>query len=59
MKKIKIFIASPGDVKAERKIADRVISEINKNSSDLFGFEIESQMWEKDAVPDLGDDGLL
>ena len=43
-KKIRIFISSPGDVQQERKIARKVISELN----DLYSkfVEIEVLMWE-------------
>ncbi len=43
-KKIRIFISSPGDVQQERKIARKVISELNELYSRFV--EIEVLMWE-------------
>lgn len=43
-KKIRIFISSPGDVQQERKIARKVISELNELYSKFV--EIEILMWE-------------
>lgn len=44
MKKLRVFISSPGDVRQERLIAKKVIAELNQ----IYGnyIEIESVMWE-------------
>lgn len=44
MKKIRIFISSPGDVLQERQIARRVIEDLNKTFSKFV--KIEVLMWE-------------
>lgn len=44
MKTIRIFISSPGDVQQERKIAYKVITELNKQFSKYL--HIEVLMWE-------------
>lgn len=44
MKKIRIFISSPGDVQQERNIARKVISELNSIYSKYA--QIEVLMWE-------------
>ena len=44
MKTIRIFISSPGDVQQERKIAYKVISELNAQFSKYI--HIELLMWE-------------
>ena len=44
MKKIRIFISSPGDVHQERQIAYKVITEISKQFSKYVTVEV--LMWE-------------
>lgn len=44
VKKLRIFISSPGDVKPERLIAKRVIDELNRIYSDYVS--LETLMWE-------------
>jgi hypothetical protein len=63
MKRLRIFIASPGDVVEERDIVSNVVvPEIQRIFSDnqLLGskqqIELESIRWETHAWPDVGDD---
>ena len=63
MKRLRIFIASPGDVSEERDIVSNVVvPEIQRIFSDnqLLGnkqsIELESIRWETHAWPDVGDD---
>ncbi|MBY4838558.1 DUF4062 domain-containing protein [Pantoea sp. DY-5] len=44
---IKIFIASPGDLSNERRIAREVADEYNSNNSDLTGYQIDMVGWEE------------
>lgn len=44
MKTIRIFISSPGDVRQERKIAHKVITELNSQFAKYL--HIEVLMWE-------------
>lgn len=48
MKKIRIFISSPGDVHQERQIAYKVITEISKQFSKYVTVEV--LMWENFRV---------
>lgn len=52
---IRLFLASPGDVKAERDILDGVVNEVNQ-TLDALGHttEIRVLRWERDSVPDSG-----
>jgi hypothetical protein len=43
---IKIFIASPNDVKRERHIADDVIKEVDKVNRSTLGLRVECLRWE-------------
>ena len=56
VKIIKCFIASPSDTIEERNACDEVFSEINSEFGDQYRFRIESVKWEKDAVPEKGND---
>jgi hypothetical protein len=51
---VKVFVASPSDVKAERKVLDRVIQEINSTHSDDKGFVVRVVKWETDTYPSKG-----
>ena len=44
MKKLRVFISSPGDVQQERLIAKKVIVNLNKLYSQYV--ELETVMWE-------------
>jgi hypothetical protein len=50
----KCFIGSPSDTSEERKICDKVFSEINNTIGESFDFRIESKMWENDVFPSFG-----
>lgn len=52
---VKVFIASPSDVAAERSIAVEVINEWNVRHSDEHHLRLESVIWESDAAPESGD----
>jgi uridine kinase len=49
MRKIRIFISSPGDVQQERNIARDVISDINKLYSRYANIQV--LMWEDFPLP--------
>ena len=48
MKKIKIFISSPGDVRPERIIVQRVIERLNRKLSHYVS--IEGVFWEREPL---------
>lgn len=52
-KVLKVFLASPGDLKDERLIAKKVADEINANWADVLGYQIELVGWE-DTVSTYG-----
>ena len=56
MNRIKIFIASPGDVDEERGIVTYVINELRKTIGLIQKIELETIKWETHAWPDVGED---
>ncbi len=44
---VKVFIASPGDLNPERKIAREVVEEFNSLHADSLGYQIEMVGWEE------------
>ena len=53
---LQVFVASPGDVKDERKLLDSVISELNKTWGHSNGVMLELLKWETDSHPGFGAD---
>lgn len=53
---IKIFLASPGDVQAERTIVRDVLDSINKTLGQEKGIRFEVVSWDTDSVPSYGQD---
>lgn len=53
---IRIFVASPGDVKMERESLDQVINEINLVIGRSKGIQLELVKWETHAYSSIGDD---
>jgi HEAT repeat protein len=49
---LKVFLASPGDVKPERAAAEELVNDLNKQMRDL-GWQIMLYMWE-DLAPGFG-----
>lgn len=43
---VKVFLASPGDLKLERKLANEAVEEINKRFAPHLGFIVELKGWE-------------
>ncbi len=50
IKKIKILVASPGDVDKERQIVEEVIAEWNISNGDERKMVLEAVLWEKHAA---------
>jgi len=48
---LKIVVASPGDVQAERDIIPAIVEELNKGIADERGVRLEVYRWETDAFP--------
>lgn len=53
-RKVRVFVASPGDVAEERDCLAQVIQELNKNIADDKGMVLELIRWETDALPSMG-----
>jgi hypothetical protein len=51
VKILKIVIASPGDVQAERDIIPAIVDELNKGIADERSVRLEVYRWETDAYP--------
>lgn len=54
VKKIRIFVASPGDVETERDILDSVIKELNNTIAPDKGIVLELVQWETHCHPSMG-----
>ena len=48
---LKVFVASPGDVKAERDALESVITEVNRTAVTQDGVVLQLVKWETDATP--------
>lgn len=53
LKEIRIFLASPEDVMADRKKAIEIINEVDRNVANNKGLHLRAITWE-DVTPDLG-----
>lgn len=56
MTRLKIFVASPGDVSQERDIVSVVVQELRRTIGDIRDVELETVRWETHAWPDIGED---
>ena len=54
---IRIFLASPGDVVAERKLAKEAVDALNGNIADENGFVLQLVSWENNSRPGLDQEG--
>ncbi len=43
---IKAFLASPGDLTEERRVAKSVVDDFNENWADDLGYQVELVGWE-------------
>ena len=55
--KLKILVASPGDVEEERQIVKEVIQQWNIEHGDRMKLWLEAVLWKSHAVPEMGDRG--
>ncbi|WP_373020947.1 hypothetical protein, partial [Thiomicrorhabdus sp.] len=51
---LQVFVASPGDVLAEREILESIIHELNRSWSRTLNLRLELIRWETDVVPGFG-----
>jgi hypothetical protein len=54
---IRIFLASPGDVAAERKLVKEAVDALNGNVADENGFVLQLVCWETNSRPGLDQEG--
>lgn len=54
---LEVFIASPGDVVAERQVLEEVVSEFNLTWGDKHQVRLELLKWETHSRPAIGEDG--
>jgi hypothetical protein len=50
----RLFVASPGDVRAEREALERVVAQVNDTHGDALSYRLDLLRWETDAVPGAG-----
>jgi hypothetical protein len=50
---VKVFLASPGDLAEERKIAKTIVEEFNSQLAEALGYQVELVGWE-DTLPGVG-----
>ena len=48
---LRVVVASPGDVQAERDCIEMVAAEMNRGLADVLGLRLEVVRWETDAFP--------
>jgi hypothetical protein len=56
LRKLRVFIASPGDVQEERDAASLVVSELQRTVAKREAVHLEAVRWETHAWPDVGGD---
>src|SRR5215471_6279759 len=54
---LRIVVASPGDVQAERDALPAVLDELNRGIADAHGLRLELVRWETDAYPGFHPEG--
>ncbi len=54
---LRIVVASPGDVQAERNIVEEVATELNRGIAADRGLRLEVTRWETDAYPGFHPEG--
>jgi len=52
-KHIRVFLASPGDLQDERRVAKEIADQVNKIFSDFEGYHVDLIGWE-DTLPQYG-----
>src|SRR4051794_9088616 len=56
LQQVRVFLASPGDVSEERRLAREVVQEVNQTVGESRGLTIRLVGWDTDAAPDWGGD---
>ncbi|HEY7319708.1 MAG TPA: TIR domain-containing protein [Candidatus Binatia bacterium] len=53
VQRIRVFVSSPNDVKAERDLLDGVVDEINRTMGDAGSFVLQLFKWERNVIPQI------
>jgi ubiquinone/menaquinone biosynthesis C-methylase UbiE len=53
VRRIRVFVSSPNDVKAERDLLDGVVDEINRTMGDTGSFVLQLFKWERNVIPQI------
>ena len=53
---VRVFLASPGDLGAEREIVEELVNELNGSWGHKVGIALRLVRWERDVRPGVGDD---
>src|SRR5262245_10398208 len=53
LRKVTVFISSPGDVQAERDLLDEVVEEVNQTIGEKSSILLKLFKWENDVVPQI------
>ena len=53
---IRVFVASPDDVKPEREVLEEIVKELNDLWSDSLGVYLQLVKWESHSYPDISSD---
>src|ERR1700730_15729105 len=56
MRKLRVFIGSPGDVKQERDLISLIVEELRRSVARFLCVELETVRWETHAWPGIGED---
>ncbi|MBN1348712.1 NACHT domain-containing protein, partial [candidate division KSB1 bacterium] len=54
MKKISVFLSSPGDVERERQMVEAVIAQLNRMLGEYLDITLELKQWKTHVIPDMG-----
>jgi hypothetical protein len=57
LRQVRVFLASPGDVRRERKHVEDVVTDVNRTIAESRGIVLRVVSWKHDAHPDYGPDG--
>jgi ubiquinone/menaquinone biosynthesis C-methylase UbiE len=53
VRRIRVFVSSPNDVRAERDLLDTVVDEINRTMGDAGSFVLQLFKWERNVIPQI------
>jgi ubiquinone/menaquinone biosynthesis C-methylase UbiE len=53
IRRIRVFVSSPSDAKAERDLLDGVVEEINRTMGETGSFVLQLFKWERNVVPQI------